>query len=141
MLSNFLEPPSPTPDTRTKDRNLSTFTSIRWLYRIYPSVLHKPFSAIAEERFAQWLSNYDNEEDKRLHVSPTQYRWKPLEMPGADKRVTFIEGVVTMGGAGTPSSKVKFSFIDLHSLGSEFICMLVMPVWRRKLSILQMVIS
>jgi len=33
------------------------------------------------------------------------YRWKPQEIP-TDKKVTFIEGIQTMSGAGGPAMKV-----------------------------------
>jgi len=101
MLSNFLELHSPMPDIETRDRKLTLEINLtRWTYRIYPTVLHKPFAACDVKRFSNWLSNYEAE-DKRLHVSPVQYRWKPQTIP-TDNKVTFIEGITSMGGAGTP---------------------------------------
>jgi len=80
----------------------------RWTYRIHPTVMHKPFAPCDAKRFERWLSVFDSE-DKRLHVTPQQFRWKAQRFP-TDK-TTFIEGIVTMGGAGGPMMKDGVSIL------------------------------
>lgn len=94
-------------DIETKERmKIEYYTNFmcRWTYRIRPTVLHRPFKACDESRFENWYTVFDGE-DKRLTISPMQYRWKPMEIP-TDKKVTFFEGITTMGGAGGPAMKV-----------------------------------
>jgi hypothetical protein len=69
-------------------------------------VFHKPFSAVDKDRFANWITNYDVE-DKRLHISPQQFRWNPMQYPPADKKVNFFEGITSMCGAGGSALKVR----------------------------------
>ena len=57
-------------------------------------------------RFKNWISCFD-QEDSRLHITPQQYRWKPMKYPAEGQRVTFIEGIITMSGAGGPAMKVQ----------------------------------
>jgi homogentisate 1,2-dioxygenase len=78
----------------------------RWTYRIQPTVLHKPFVPAEEERFVKWLSVFDKD-DSRLHITPQQFRWRPIKYPEEGKKINFIEGITTMGGAGGPSMKVR----------------------------------
>lgn len=79
----------------------------RWTYRIQPTVLHKQFVPSDNERFANWLSVFDHE-DPRLHITPQQFRWKAMKYPEEGKKVNFIEGITTMGGAGGPAMKVRY---------------------------------
>jgi len=68
-------------DIETKERRNSwCFIGYRWLYKIYPSALHKPFLPLSDEKYSKWISNFEGE-DKRLHVTPQQMRWLPMQMP------------------------------------------------------------
>ena len=96
-------------DIETKGRKKKTddlMTLFRWTYRIQPTVLHKPFKPDSE-RFKNWISLFDREDDPRLHVTPQQFRWKPIKFPEEGTKVNFIEGITTMGGAGSPAMKVS----------------------------------
>ena len=62
-----------------------------WMYRIRPSVVHRPYKRIDNGLF---LSPPYNE----VETTPNQLRWDPLALPS--KPTTFIEGIVTMGGNG-----------------------------------------
>jgi len=59
-----------------------------WLYRIRPAVTHKPFRKIDNGRF---LGFFDD-----VAAPPSQLRWSPLPFP--DKRMDFVDGIVTMAG-------------------------------------------
>jgi hypothetical protein len=67
---------------------------------------------VDESRFANWITIFDGE-DKRLHITPSQFRWKPIAIP-TDKKVNFFEGIQSMGGAGGPAMKV--SIVSLKAL-------------------------
>ncbi|XP_069886233.1 homogentisate 1,2-dioxygenase isoform X2 [Dipodomys merriami] len=64
-----------------------------WLYRILPSVTHKPFESIDQGHLT---SNWDE-----VEPDPNQLRWKPFETPKASqKKVDFVRGLHTLCGAG-----------------------------------------
>ncbi|KAI6687241.1 hypothetical protein NL676_024069 [Syzygium grande] len=79
----------------------TSFTSPRklnqrsWLYRIKPSVTHEPFKprVPAHEKL---LSEFNQSNSS---ATPTQLRWKPLEIPEAP--TDFVDGLLTMCGAGS----------------------------------------
>lgn len=66
-----------------------------WLYRIRPSVVHKPFQPLPHHNltndFTQWPPN------------PNQMRWKPFDLP--EQPVDFSEGLSTVCGAGDVKSR------------------------------------
>ena len=66
-----------------------------WLYRIRPSVMHRPFERIASGRI---VSDFG-----AVAAPPNQLRWNPLPMP--DAPADFIEGIVTMAGWGDPHAQ------------------------------------
>lgn len=61
-----------------------------WLYRIRPSVLHKPFERID---CGNWTSDFSE-----LPTMPNQLRWNALEIP--TERTDFIDGMTTIAGNG-----------------------------------------
>lgn len=63
-----------------------------WLYRIRPSVIHKPFQPLAK----QLLETAPLAGDAA--VTPNQLRWDPLPFPLETS--DFVAGLVTMGGCG-----------------------------------------
>jgi homogentisate 1,2-dioxygenase len=73
------------------------FTALRgvnrrsWLYRIRPSVAHKPFSPIGSGLLRS--TPFDE-----VDAPPNQLRWTALQMP--TQAADFIEGLVTMVGNG-----------------------------------------
>ncbi|VVE28409.1 homogentisate 1,2-dioxygenase [Pandoraea iniqua] len=66
-----------------------------WVYRIRPAAMHKPFTEIEQSR---WLSRFDD-----VPAPPNQMRWDPLPMPAAP--TDFVDGMVTMGGNGSPDGQ------------------------------------
>jgi homogentisate 1,2-dioxygenase len=65
-----------------------------WLYRIRPSVTHRPFVPLEHPRFGKWMDDI---------ASPNQLRWDPLPLPAAP--TDFIEGLVPMAGNGSPEAQ------------------------------------
>jgi homogentisate 1,2-dioxygenase len=68
-----------------------------WLYRIRPSVVHKPFKQID-----QGLIRTAPLSAKSL--TPNQLRWDPLPFPR--KATDFVSGLITMGGNGDAGASV-----------------------------------
>ncbi|XP_053159240.1 homogentisate 1,2-dioxygenase isoform X1 [Hemicordylus capensis] len=69
-----------------------------WLYRILPSVCHKPFQSMGHGFLA---NDWDEAEP-----DPNQLRWNPFEIPTASQRkVDFVNGLHTLCGAGEPKSR------------------------------------
>jgi homogentisate 1,2-dioxygenase len=62
-----------------------------WLYRIRPSVAHRPFQSIESGLLRS--SPFDE-----VPAPPNQLRWQPLPIPG--KPTDFIDGLTTMAGNG-----------------------------------------
>ncbi|XP_053561776.1 homogentisate 1,2-dioxygenase [Bombina bombina] len=69
-----------------------------WLYRILPSVRHKPFVAYE-------LENFTDKWDE-VEPDPNQMRWKPFEIPKTtEKKQDFVSGLRTLCGAGDTRSR------------------------------------
>jgi homogentisate 1,2-dioxygenase len=74
----------------------TSFTTARahnqrsWLYRIRPSVTHKPFVRIDNGLLCS--TPFD------LETTPNQLRWDPIEFP--DKEKDFVDSLVTIAGCG-----------------------------------------
>ena len=62
-----------------------------WMYRIRPSVVHRPY-----ERIDNGLIR--STPFAEVETTPNQLRWSPLPIP--EKPTTFIEGIATMAGNG-----------------------------------------
>lgn len=73
-----------------------------WLYRIRPSVRHRPFRQIAAGRLRS--TPFDE-----APAPPDQLRWDPIPVP--DEPTDFIDGLITMGGGGDASAQ---SGIGVH---------------------------
>nr|CAD7433115.1 unnamed protein product [Timema monikensis] len=68
-----------------------------WLYRIYPSVIHRPFTRCKLGNLTHnWGQNPPN---------PNQMRWLPFSIPSADDKVDFSEALHTICGAGDPKTR------------------------------------
>jgi homogentisate 1,2-dioxygenase len=66
-----------------------------WVYRIRPSVLHKPFHAIGKGLIR--TGPFDE-----VPATPGQLRWDPMPIPA--EPTDFVDGMVTMGGNGDPGA-------------------------------------
>ena len=75
-----------------------------WLYKIMPTVVHPPYSAIKEFN-KHWISDFAVEDNDEVFTTPMQMRWDPVELP-KDEKVTFIQGIQTVSGAGSTMMKV-----------------------------------
>src|SRR5271155_4200787 len=64
-----------------------------WLYRIRPSVAHKPFEPISPGRLRS--APFDE-----VPTPPNQLRWTPIPIPAPSERTDFVDGLVTMAGNG-----------------------------------------
>lgn len=72
-----------------------------WLYRIRPSVMHKPFTQYVHPSFAAPKSG--------APASPNQMRWDALPLP--KKKIDFVDGIVTMAANGNPD---EWSGLAVH---------------------------
>eukprot|EP00455_Lapot_gusevi_P010154 TRINITY_DN1457_c0_g1_i1.p1 TRINITY_DN1457_c0_g1~~TRINITY_DN1457_c0_g1_i1.p1 ORF type:complete len:448 (+),score=176.57 TRINITY_DN1457_c0_g1_i1:90-1433(+) len=68
-----------------------------WLYRIRPSAGHSRFEKIDNGRIRGHFEN--------AHIEPNQLRWNPFPMPAEDQKVDFVQGMLTVGGAGSVDLK------------------------------------
>ena len=66
-----------------------------WLYRVRPSAIHPPF----RRRDAGLLRSGPFEE---AEPTPNRLRWDPPPIP--DQAQDFVDGLVTMGGSGSPAA-------------------------------------
>jgi homogentisate 1,2-dioxygenase len=64
-----------------------------WLYRMRPSVAHKPFQPIEQGRLRS--APFDE-----VPTPPNQLRWMPIPIPASSQRTDFIDGLITMAGNG-----------------------------------------
>src|ERR1700682_2796525 len=85
-LGLYAEQWSGTPFTAPRATNRRS-----WLYRIRPSVTHRPFEQIDDGL----LRSTPFEE---VPTPPNQLRWQPLPLPS--KSTDFVDGLVTMAGNG-----------------------------------------
>ena len=90
-LGLYTEQFSGTAFTAPRDRNKRT-----WTYRIRPSVLHKPFKQLENNRFKSTPFN-------EIVTTPNQLRWDPLPMP--ETETDFIDGIMTIAGNGDSLSQ------------------------------------
>jgi homogentisate 1,2-dioxygenase len=82
----YTEQISGTPFTAPRATNRRS-----WLYRIRPSVAHRPFEPMDNGLLRS--TPFDE-----VATPPNQLRWQPLPMPG--KPTDFVDGLITMAGNG-----------------------------------------
>jgi homogentisate 1,2-dioxygenase len=75
-----------------------------WMYRVRPSFSHGPLTPLPAGLFGAELGG----------VNPNRTRWRPQPMPSAPAEVDFLDGLVTLGGAGDPSSGPGFA-VNLYA--------------------------
>jgi homogentisate 1,2-dioxygenase len=86
----YTEQMSGTPFTAPRATNRRS-----WLYRIRPSVMHKPFQP-ANRRMLR-STPFDE-----VQTPPNQMRWDPISIPS--EATDFVEGLVTFAGNGDASA-------------------------------------
>ena len=74
-----------------------------WLYRIRPSVQHVPFVSVEAPKL---VSDFD----KDGILNPNQMRGSTIPKAN-EEAMDFVDGLSTMGGAGSPSSKMVLQHI------------------------------
>jgi homogentisate 1,2-dioxygenase len=85
----YAEQLSGTPFTAPRVSNRRT-----WMYRIQPSVVHKPFKKIDNGLLRS--TPFDEE-----IPTPNQLRWSPVPIPS--KKTDFVDGIITLAGNGDAS--------------------------------------
>jgi homogentisate 1,2-dioxygenase len=85
----YAEQMSGTPFTAPRSSNRRS-----WLYRIRPSVMHKPYRQISNGLVRGTPFN-------ELVTSPNQMRWSPFAIPKEKK--DFVDGLITIAGNGDAS--------------------------------------
>jgi len=88
----YAEQISGTAFTVPRDENLRT-----WFYRIRPSVVHEPF--VPGDNKLVRGAPFDGQP-----ITPNQRRWDPVVIPDAE--TDFVDGLVTMAGAGDPDAGI-----------------------------------
>ncbi len=68
-----------------------------WLYRIRPSVAHGAFSPLAHPGI-----NLDYLDQR---PTPELIGWRPRPLPGPEQSIDFIDGLITIAGAGDPADE------------------------------------
>lgn len=96
-------------DLYSEQLNGTSFISTRqsqlhvWMYRIRPSVAHRPLAPMPPNDDVQACFSPMN---ASVQYTPLTYTWGPLEIPAKNAgRVTFVSGLKTMGGHGDPTTK------------------------------------
>jgi homogentisate 1,2-dioxygenase len=67
------------------------------MYRIRPSVTHRPFSKLDNGLITNDFS--------KSEPNPNQLRWKPIPVPDASIPTDFIQGMKSLAGCGDPCLK------------------------------------
>jgi homogentisate 1,2-dioxygenase len=67
-----------------------------WTYRIWPSVVHKPYRRIDNGKMRTGPFN-------ETEATPSQLRWSPFPIPSGP--TDFIDGIVTIGGSGSAADQ------------------------------------
>ncbi|KAL4624877.1 homogentisate 1,2-dioxygenase [Arapaima gigas] len=84
-----------------------------WLYRIRPSVCHKPFTAVHHEGL---VDRWDE-----VEPDPNQLRWLPFAIPkAAEGKVDFVMGLHTICGAGDTRARSGIA-IHVYTCNSSMI--------------------
>lgn len=97
---------SGTPFTERRDRNSKVF-----MYRIRPSFAHGVMTKLPGARFCAELRDVD----------PNRTRWNPLPIPSALTRIDFLDGLVTLGGAGNAASGEIGYGIHLYAANADMV--------------------
>jgi homogentisate 1,2-dioxygenase len=88
-LGLYAEQLSGTPFTAPRGTNRRS-----WLYRIRPSVTHKPYTALPNQMLRSTPFN-------EVATPPNQLRWNPIPIPA--EATDFVDGLITIAGNGDSS--------------------------------------
>ena len=90
-LGLYTEQFSGTPFTAPRATNRRA-----WLYRIRPSVTHRPFVELPD-------NNMRSGPFDEVSATPNQLRWDPLPIPSTP--CDFLDGIITIAGNGGPAGQ------------------------------------
>src|ERR1700744_5821452 len=93
LLGLYTEQFSGTPFTAPRATNRRA-----WLYRIRPSVTHRPFVEVEGKRLRS--GPFDE-----VSATPNQLRWDPLPIPTTP--CDFLDGLITLAGNGGPAGQTR----------------------------------
>lgn len=79
-----------------------------WMYRVRPSFSHGPLRPLAAPRLSCALGD----------APPNRQRWKPMPIPTPPARVDLLDGLVTLGGAGDPTSGPGYA-VHLYAANAD----------------------
>jgi homogentisate 1,2-dioxygenase len=79
-----------------------------WMYRIRPAFSHGPLLPLPRGLFGAELGE----------VNPNRVRWRPLPIPQAPASVDFLDGLVTLGGAGDPTAPPGYA-VHLYAANAD----------------------
>lgn len=88
-LGLYAEQLSGTPFTAPRAANRRS-----WLYRIRPSVMHKPYTPLPQKMLRSTPFN-------EVATPPNQLRWNPIPIP--KEETDFVDGLITIAGNGDAS--------------------------------------
>uniref|UniRef100_A0A093Y6D0 homogentisate 1,2-dioxygenase n=1 Tax=Talaromyces marneffei PM1 TaxID=1077442 RepID=A0A093Y6D0_TALMA len=115
-------------DLYSEQLNGTSFISSRqtlqqvWMYRIRPSVAHRPLEPMAANDDIEACFSPSN---PSIKYTPLTYTWGPLDIPEATTPTTFLTGLKTMGGHGDPTNKEGIAihmYAANASMGNEAFC-------------------
>ena len=108
-------------DLYAEQVNGSAFTAPRgankrsWLYRIRPSVVHKPYERIENGLIRS--TPFDE-----VETTPNQLRWDPHPIPEAT--ADMVDGIITMSGCGDSVSQSGVA-MHIYAIYSSAWCTIV----------------
>ncbi|KAF2811740.1 putative homogentisate 1,2-dioxygenase [Mytilinidion resinicola] len=125
-------------DLYSEQLNGTSFISSRqslqhvWMYRVRPSVAHRPLERMA---LSPDLEACFAPQNPNVHYTPLTYTWGPLDIPEASQSINFYQGIKTMGGRGDPTIREGVAvhmYAANTSMGNEAFCnndgdMLIIP--------------
>ena len=82
------------------------------MYRIRPSAGHDPF--------VPYGKNENLKAEFSANPTPAPFRWMPPPIPGADKKVDFVDGMFTVCGSGNAQTKAGFA-IHMYTANTSMV--------------------
>ncbi len=79
-----------------------------WMYRVRAAFACSAFEPLPSARFTAPLGD----------VEPNRTRWRPVPIPDDSARVDFVDGMITLGGAGDPTSGPGYA-VHLFAANSD----------------------
>ncbi len=81
-----------------------------WLYRVRASFSHGELAPLPSAAFLSPLEA----------ATPNRVRWSPMPIPAPPARVDFLDGMVTLGGAGDPTSGAGY-LVHMYAANADMV--------------------